>query len=118
MREINCPNACGKCCEVIILRTPHKKLFSYYQGIELMKLFRPISKKIATKLNPELIPHKKGYYFYTCYAFDKEEKKCRIYNDRPDVCKYYPFYENVVVNKSSLLKDCYWANQVMKVAII
>jgi Fe-S-cluster containining protein len=108
MKEINCPKACGKCCEVIMINKPKSKC-----GIDLQIMLERISRKKAKALNPE-IPIIKDYYYYTCRWFDRKSHLCFMYNSRPYMCRYYPFYEKVVVDASVLHKDCYWANQIMK----
>ena len=114
MREITCPRACGKCCEVILLKFPRKEFKKHKDYKMLLKIWHRISRNKATEIMPELKTASKGCYFYICNQYNKLTRSCMIYNKRPRACRGYPFYDKTVVNASALFKDCYWANQVMK----
>lgn len=109
MQEINCPKACGKCCEVVSLSRPKSE-----GGIELRIILSRISRKKAIEISPESVSGNMKRYYYTCNMFDKKNRKCMIYNGRPYMCRYYPFYDKSVVNAYLLYKDCYWGNQLMQ----
>jgi len=41
-----------------------------------------------------------------CYFYDPETKLCKIYEARPDGCRYYPVVYNVKKRKCVLDSDC------------
>ena len=41
-----------------------------------------------------------------CYFYDRETKECRIYEDRPEGCKYYPNIYDMRRKKCIIDRDC------------
>ena len=41
-----------------------------------------------------------------CYFYDPNTKKCKIYEDRPEGCRYYPIIYDVRKRKCVIDKDC------------
>ena len=41
-----------------------------------------------------------------CYFYDPESKECRIYENRPEGCRYYPIIYDARKRKCILDKDC------------
>jgi len=114
MRETQCPRACGKCCDVIMLKFKKKEFLKKEDGRLLLNLWYRISKFKAKQLRSEIDITGKGNYYYICKAFDSITKICKIYKNRPRVCKFYPFYDDIVLNADKFFKDCYWINQLIK----
>ena len=85
-------NSCTECCKVLSLPvgTWEKILIpGRISDSEFMrKYWKPVSKRIAKKLNPHLISqesHEKEYV--TCRALGPDG--CTQYEDRPHTCKLY-----------------------------
>lgn len=90
-------NLCGRCCEAIALRDDWTRLENYQGGGDrgfVAKHWKPISKEEATKVNAYLLsnPNFQAYNFYTCDWFDKEKRICSHHEERPSVCRDYPWY--------------------------
>jgi len=69
---------CGQCCELPVHVTPK----------EVKRIAR------QTKLQPrEFCMDVEGlvYLKHPCPFFEESEKRCKIYNIRPEVCRLYPF---------------------------
>jgi Fe-S-cluster containining protein len=41
-----------------------------------------------------------------CYFYDRERKICRIYENRPEGCRYYPIIYDARKKKCVIDKDC------------
>jgi Fe-S-cluster containining protein len=87
-------NQCGVCCNPITTQWLKKDITDdSYTHKFIRKHWKRISKKkVAAKLNKIDRRDKKGNYYYECSKFDKKANKCTAYNERPNVCKNYPFY--------------------------
>jgi Fe-S-cluster containining protein len=99
---INYCKKCGSCCQAIWLRYSIKdireilkKYPSNLDAIFILKNWERISYKDALKINSRIKIFKKNYkksYFYICNKYDKINKKCTIHDNKPRICKDYPFY--------------------------
>lgn len=87
---------CGLCCECLFLPTiiveklsknnhpdavfvlQHWKRVLYKEGIEKVKW-------LTSFLLDEMV-------FFECDLYDKKRYLCKVYEERPDVCKRYPWY--------------------------
>ena len=116
MIEVNCPKGCGKCCKVITM-TGQSKLNWRKQDAEWsLKHLKRIRKKDAIKIRPILAKVSwKGLQYYKCNLFDYKTNKCKDYKRRPYMCRYFPFYHEVVLNVKHFksLPDCYFKHQIM-----
>lgn len=72
---------------------------------------------ISTKINPsfEFFEEKEGYLYLKnisnhCVFFDISNKKCMIYNYRPQGCRFYPFIDDN--GKCVIDKDCKNRNNI------
>ncbi|TFG09339.1 YkgJ family cysteine cluster protein [Candidatus Thorarchaeota archaeon] len=41
-----------------------------------------------------------------CFFYDKDRQECRIYEDRPEGCKYYPVVYDVSRDRCVVDRDC------------
>lgn len=105
---------CGKCCEVICLGVDQLQLMKSARhggdGEFAFDNFKMITREEALKINPYL---KKWFdrgvakhYTYICKQYDKENKKCKIYENRTHLCKNYPWYNGVRANESFYTENC------------
>ena len=110
---ISCPKACGKCCQVILLK-PRMKLTNRSESSWLLKHLTKISRKEAIKINPNISSVGRHSY-YICDYFDYSNNKCLGYNDRLPMCENFPFYDKVVLDATGFrnIPDCYFIHQVM-----
>lgn len=112
-------NMCGMCCRAIRLNAPcsrftewaekyKKELKPYLDNPSLVSEtsdesfkewffiylhWQPITEKEAFKINPHLKTWSdtEGHY-YTCKCFDSEHNKCTVHDNKPAVCRDYPYY--------------------------
>lgn len=102
---------CGKCCEAIHLLQSPQEVASIAESEKMSGDARfitdnwtPITKEEAFTINPYLKQNEDGlaekgidnvygkFYYYTCTQLDKETRKCRVHENRPQVCSGYPWY--------------------------
>jgi len=105
-------NKCGKCCEAIPIRYSKKDLRdALREGTQIQSArfilanWIRISKKEAKRINPNL----KGYtmiWFYRCTQYDTENHRCKVYRDRPNVCKKFPKYSKFDPAVLSYVPEC------------
>ncbi|MBN1215698.1 MAG: YkgJ family cysteine cluster protein [Candidatus Lokiarchaeota archaeon] len=109
--RFECEN-CGRCCidkETIVNITffDIKRIYSKLkltidELIHILGFYifdKPLSQDTLLKMVISPIITEKGFAFLGlrklennyCFFFDKEEKKCRIYEIRPDICRIFPF---------------------------
>lgn len=120
---------CGKCCQAIILNVSFeriKEIVELNPKIEgkgcygfALRNFIPISEDAAFKINPYL-KHwhgTEGKYYYRCKMFSEYDKKCSVYEIRPDVCKTFPLenYKDAICGIEELSfysKDCRYIPEI------
>jgi len=89
-------NRCGECCRVIYLQETKKAIRAIKNETSkefILKHWHRISRKEACRRHP-MIRGKdwRNVYFYTCDAWDKKTRRCKVYELRPEVCRGFPFY--------------------------
>lgn len=110
---------CGICCLCVTPSIPHTELLEKAaQGNEFARDFLSIfipykniddARKISNAVVEKAIKNKgENLVFYHCrhYHF---EKKCTIYNERPDLCRLFPGSPFVILDENCGFYD--WANQ-------
>lgn len=104
---------CGKCCETLVLFYPFEDIRKMAEkGNPDAKFsvenFTEISREEAFRKNPYFetwtykIMDDNGFiaggidraHFFTCRRFDSASRICIAYDERPDICKGFPFYDN------------------------
>lgn len=96
-------NNCGKCCR------ESSPIFIHRDELNPLLLFNPdLKNEIVT--NPAYPEHYKFKEDLPCKFHDIENKKCSIYDSRPQVCQSYPLILVEVENKphyiTHLQPDC------------
>jgi uncharacterized protein len=93
---------CGICCTAIRIKFSMCDMKRIIKEQKLkktdmnfaVKYWKPITPEKALSINPELkdmlLKHNLEGYFYTCRFFNKNNRKCSIHEQRPEVCKNYP----------------------------
>lgn len=101
---------CGACCRAIWLPKTHEELerTPRYKGdIEFVKEnFYPLTAEEVLERNPHVatwglhprvttegLPKMLENNFYGCKNYDEEARRCRIWADRPEICRGYPWYD-------------------------
>lgn len=80
---------------------------NYEDATFIVKHWTRIEKEEAVGLMPLLSDQKK--YFYTCNMLDKETRLCTAHDERPPVCRDYPWYDRKPSGKSLVSKRCgFW----------
>lgn len=92
---------CGECCRVFWAAYTKKDLSDDPEYPFIKKYWRRINRKSAYQLQPLLqtiYPEKEYDWsnrcFYTCLAWDSQSKLCAQYENRPAVCRSFPFYDS------------------------
>lgn len=99
---------CTKCCEVIRMSDPEGSLTALMKGIHptidgdlkfMVKYWKIIPEYKAFEINPHLKTYVQDwineefvndFIYFSCSQLTDEG--CGIYENRPDVCRDYPFY--------------------------
>lgn len=95
-------NQCGACCRVIALDQPPEELHALATLTRILGIpsdaqfaaahWRPLTRAEAMERNPfytsRLGPE---HYLYTCDEL-AEDGRCRAHDERPLVCRGYPWY--------------------------
>ena len=91
---------CGKCCletEMTLSQEDIKRIINYFEGDIEQEDFCQVSSDGYLQLrNNDL----------HCYFFEPSTKTCKIYDIRPQGCKFYPLIYNMKENKCTLDEDC------------
>jgi hypothetical protein len=76
----------------------------------VLRHWHPISREEAGKRNPRFLLDVRLLYFYECDQFDGQTNRCRAYDERPEVCRGFPWYSGSPDKKSLLFwRRCsYW----------
>ena len=90
---------CSKCCEAIhiphsVHRNMRRGVVNYTDQSFILKYWKPVSKRVAKKINPYIFqrPTKNNEYlssaqFFICKSL--VDGVCSEYKNRPDVCRRY-----------------------------
>lgn len=120
----------GKCCRKFCLplsigqlkkdyETWHKgdkeyvwsgKTFGITQDIDLIyPMVTPLGDGKIQHIDPARnCKSSKGIYHYTCKHLDKKSSRCSIYENRPRMCKLYPY------GVECAYKNCYCEHKIPK----
>jgi len=106
---------CGDCCDPVIL-THTKRQVREGGGPSapfILANWRRISRAEAARRRPGLEAFQgDGYRYYECAAFDPETRLCGARDDRPPVCRGFPWYgqEPNAGRLGSLSRCSFWAD--------
>ena len=105
-------NKCGKCCEVIQIRyskTDFRKMLKEGKNVPdaqfILANWKRISRKEAKRINPNLIVGK-GAWDYICIQYDRDKRRCKVYAQRPAVCRKFPIYKKLDSEVLHSLPEC------------
>ncbi len=73
----------GRCCELFALSKTLKYLIANQTDIH-------DGETIASMVTPQGRSND-GVWLFSCRNFDADSRKCRIYEQRPDMCRGYPY---------------------------
>lgn len=89
-RSLGCAG-CGACCEEIVLgwdpRESPTEFVREHWTVEWVEDKGPRDSRGSQ-------PWGQVGYVVTCDAYDPVHKRCTAHEDRPDVCRGYPWYDN------------------------
>lgn len=109
MKELS--RCTGQCCEAFTIqgKTLQEVKEKYEEALKnnsndkqyIKDLFRiqdmliDLGKHLTHPIHPEIkIKTQEPVTFFTCKYFNKETRLCTDYDNRPKMCKDYPFYNN------------------------
>lgn len=118
-----CRSDCGQCCNPVML--PYSQLEAQLAGDEIdadtLRWVLHDLTRIPYREGLALAPHLRGRslcnaqgeatspIFYRCRHFDVETRSCTNYDNRPDVCRGFPWYDQEPHPAKTLPPDCsYW----------
>ena len=105
MSGLACPPSCGACCDPVWLPDTLAGL-----------LRRPVSASNRRWLRNKLrrIGRDGAGFTYRCLNFDSATRLCADYENRPDVCRGYPWYGKAPSAKRAggLPQRCVFASEV------
>jgi len=116
-------NSCGSCCDPVVL--PYTKLdaMTDYMLPERTRRWviddlTPMSRRDVLNREPWLLDRSTRLsvspdggdlfvpYFYSCRWFDKAERRCTNWEDRPDPCRAYPWDDGPPQPTAALPPTC------------
>ena len=99
-------NGCGGCCDPVFMPYSQEQALAYKDqiGPESMRWIQedltPMSRRQAKLREPKLVRRlsklrrqadAEPMHFYSCRHFDPDTRRCLIYENRPPVCRRYPW---------------------------
>jgi Fe-S-cluster containining protein len=84
---------CYECCRVVHINVHQAhnafvtKKVNVTDGDILKRIWKPISRRKAKKINPYVVKGKKDMAYFTCKWLGSSG--CSRYSERPDVCRRY-----------------------------
>ena len=106
---------CGMCCEAIPINFTKKKMredpeLSIMESPKfILKHWRRISKKEAQRRLPGIGSHQ---VYYECLKYDSENKLCTAHDEKPPVCRDFPWYGKDPTPLGIYLPKCSFWNDV------
>lgn len=118
-------NNCGGCCDPVML--PYSRIQAETAGPDMDPLNRrwvledltPISRREGMARSPYVKDgltilgdqrtgeaHWFWSFFYDCKHYDAENKRCTNYENRPPICRDYPWYDGGVDTQKALPLEC------------
>jgi Fe-S-cluster containining protein len=100
---LNCPGFCCSYSEIEVNKRSLKRLAKYF-GISEAKARKKYTRK-GDQFEMILKHQPDAYYLTICQFFDTEERRCTIYEGRPDPCREYPgtphcgFYDFLTIER-------------------
>ncbi len=105
---------CGDCCDPVILPLTKKQVRERNtpSGPFILANWRRISRAEAARRRPDLEPHRPGQRYYQCAAFDPDTRLCTAHDDRPPICRRFPWYEQKpeASRLGTLTRCSFWAD--------
>ena len=84
-----CPAYCCSYPRVIVSKTDLERLAAHF-GVDLKQARKRFTKKGAEK-GERVLRHRKDHIFKSvCRFLDQEERRCTVYEARPEICREYP----------------------------
>ncbi len=117
-------NLCGDCCDPVPLsfsqEDARRRLETEYVSprtranlVWVLTRFRPLTPAEAEQRRPGASTATSGgapSHFYACDAFDPITRTCQAYDQRPPVCRGYPWYGKAPADVELPLRCSFWAD--------
>lgn len=105
-------NKCGQCCNPVTSIWSTKALKTLPPGNEdvefILANWTELTEEEALKRDP-LISPKEGEHYFSCNRFDPTTNLCTAHDERPPVCRGFPFYGGRFDSvPARLIKCSYW----------
>lgn len=107
---------CGDCCEDIRISVDLRSIRQSLASGKVAGKWAKDANFILTNMIPDGTVKRDGgrvKQTLQCAKFDKETRKCTAHNDRPDMCRQYPYYgrkpsaDSTMGGRCSFLADTY-----------
>jgi len=104
---------CGVCCEDIAIRVSPERFVEMAEAEQAAPdhPFNDSATFIVAHWDPVKGPGSQGHYGYRCRRYDAEHHLCTAWDDRPQVCRGFPWYDGEpgATDKQLVHKQCsYW----------
>lgn len=77
---------CGQCCEVIGVKVNNYVVSHSFFAKLIIVFYEKVNNFSFEEYNRE-----ENYLLFSCNNFNKEQRKCNIYSQRPGLCRNYPY---------------------------
>ena len=126
--ELECPDGCGACCDPVVLPYSQTEVAQHLPGQiqsaedrrfvieDLTPMRRRDGLQRASYLSSGVTvmgsPGSPGgallawSFFYECRHFDRETRRCLNYENRPPLCRSYPWYDDGPDPAKALPESC------------
>ena len=114
-------NDCGKCCNPVMLPVSKIEVMTDYlmdpdDRRWILEDLTPISRREARELAPYHFGHTTPMVdaagelafmsFYRCRHYDPESRRCTDYENRPGICRRFPWADGVPNPTANLAPEC------------
>lgn len=103
---------CGACCEDISVKVSPEQFVAKAEVEQATEGYpgHDSATFVVAHWTPLSGPSQHGQYNYRCRRYDADARLCTAWDDRPQVCRGFPFYDHQPGEQDILLhKQCsYW----------
>ncbi len=108
--EASCAR-CGDCCDPVTSSHALEDLADEAPSTAFIKKhWHPIKRAEVIRRWPEFADVVEQGHFYECDAFDPVTRLCTAHQNRPPVCKNYPWYGQEPTVRGLPLRCSYWSD--------
>lgn len=96
-------NKCGDCCDPVYLYGGSEKLVRDFLEAKPDREKDPVDRDFIWYNWTRIADNGPDGGIYECKAFDRNTRTCTAHEDRPDVCRRFPWYDKPP--RESMLRD-------------